>query len=165
MKITKTQLKQIIQEELGKSIQGLDKRQNRQLALNEEIRKLDLTPIEQKELTQLIAEGAVGEFMAGAGTSVADIKDTDFSTTLGKLEGFVELLEWLLDWLPNVAQAISGTEDADVGGGIKFLRAASRIVTGPGLLLLKATKGLVGWLQKNPDVAAKLEGGPAKTIA
>jgi len=30
---------------------------------------------------------------------------------------------------------------------------------------LKATKGLVGYFQKNPDIAAKLAGGPEKTIA
>jgi len=168
MKITKTQLQSLVREELGKSIQGLDERQNRQLALNEEIRKLGWTPLEQEELRQLIAEGpidAATEFMTGPGTSVADIKDTDFGTTLGKLEGFIELLEWLLDAIPNIVQKWSGTEDADVAVGIKTIRFVSRVFNGAGLLLLKATKGLVGYFQKNPDIAAKLAGGPEKTIA
>ena len=161
MKITKTQLKQIINEELGKSIQGLDEQQRRNLVLSEEIRKLGWTPAEQEELRQLIAEGPIGaatEFMTGAGTSVADIKDTDFGTTLGRLEGFIELLEWLLDAIPNLAQKyVARAEDDEVAGGIKTIRFVSRVFGGAGLLLLKATKGLIGYFQKNPDIAAKLE--------
>jgi len=166
MKITKTQLKQIINEELGKSIQGLNEQQRRDLVLSEEIRKLGWTPVEQEELKQLIAEGpidAATEFMTGAGTSVTDMKDTDFSTSLGKIEGFMELGEWLLDWIPNAAQALSGTEDADVGGGIKALRAASRLFAGPFILVMKVVKVLAKWLQKNPDIAAKLEAAEKDT--
>jgi len=160
MKITKTQLKQIINEELGKSIQGLNEQQRRDLVLSEEIRKLGWTPLEQKELRQLIAEGPIGaatEFMTGAGTSVADIKDTDFSTNLGKLEGLVELLEWIADWFPKFTMFVSRTEDADAAGGTKLARAASRIISGPVILVLKALKGLLKYMQKNPDIAAKLE--------
>ena len=157
MKITKTQLKQIINEELGKSIQGLDEQQRRNLVLSEEIRKLGWTPAEQEELKQLIAEGAATEFMTGAGTSVADIKDTDFSTNLGKLEGLVELLEWIADWFPKFTMLVSRTEDADAAGGTKLARAASRIISGPVILVLKALKGLLKYMQKNPDIAAKLE--------
>ena len=158
MKITKTQLKQIINEELGKSIQGLDEQQRRNLVLSEEIRKLGWTPAEQEELKQLIAEGAATEFMTGPGIRVADIKDTDFGTTLGRLEGFIELLEWLLDAIPNLAQKyVARAEDDEVAGGIKTIRFVSRVFGGAGLLLLKATKGLIGYFQKNPDIAAKLE--------
>ena len=157
MKITKTQLKQIINEELGKSIQGLNEQQRRDLVLSEEIRKLGWTPAEQEELKQLIAEGAATEFMTGPGIRVADIKDTDFSTNLGKLEGLVELLEWIADWFPKFTMFVSRTEDADAAGGTKLARAASRIISGPVILVLKALKGLLKYMQKNPDIAAKLE--------
>ena len=162
MEITKSQLKKIIKEELN----GLRKeRHNRSIQLlNEQIKKQGLTSRERRELVQLIEEGAISDFMAGEGTTVADIQASDLSTSLGKLEAFASLMEWALDWLPNAAQELAGQEEAEVGGLIKGLRIFSRVITGPGLLILKATKGIINMMKRSAGESEESAGAPAVAI-
>jgi len=126
MKITKSQLKQIIKEE----IESLS--YSRERLLREDLRNnlsKSLSKEDIDEIANFLLEG--DDYFTGSGTMASEISDTDFSTVYGKLEALGELLSWAVDWIPNGLQGIGKIPEEEVGPVIKSLRVLSRIFGGP----------------------------------
>ena len=69
------------------------------------------------------------------------------------------LLEWLMDWVPNMATSLDKVfGDGKQGFAIKILKVMSRIFTGPALVVSKGVRKMIDKLATlSPEDKAKLE--------
>jgi len=119
------------------------------IELNEGIRKglrEVYSPQVADELAEFLTEGPLDtafETGAEAMTGPTSVQASDISPGQalpaalggkgleGQLQEVGELLIWLVDWIPNLLQAVGGIKEAEVGFFIKGLRLASRVFGAP----------------------------------
>ena len=108
-------------------------------------------------------EEGLADVMAGPSVQASDMAAGDLKTAAGRLETLGELIVWLVDWIPNVAQAVGSVPEKEVGPFIKSLRVLSRVVGGPvkglGHLLIKAGKEVEESPREVKAVLDKMLGG------
>jgi hypothetical protein len=169
MKITRTQLKKLIKEELDGGQSLLKEAQRKR------IRMELMTPMSRSDadfFAEMLINEGVGEYLTGPGSVEysRDMTPEGIPAAISQLVGgkgvsgifeiVGELLVWLPDFIPNAVQIMPliGSEEKDIGWIVKGLRVGARLFGAPskvvGTVLIKASEIIKGL---HPDKQKQLE--------
>ena len=142
---------------------------NERKIIIETIKKSDLSNKDKRYAMKLMLEDTstditgAGGIIDGEGVAWNEIPDVgEFLLKLNwydRVRAVLLLLEWLMDWVPNIAGSLDGVfGDGKQGFVLKGLKVVSRIFTGPAMFVSKCVRKLIDQLSGlSPEEKAKIE--------